>query len=68
MTHAHLPPEERAAAGITEGLIRLSVGLEPADEIERDLVAALEVAGVARRELAISDAASEAARPTAPRQ
>lgn len=61
MTHAHLPPEERAAAGITEGLIRLSVGLEPADEIERDLLAALHVAGVETRKLAISDAAGAAA-------
>lgn len=61
MTHAHLPPEERAAAGITEGLIRLSVGLEPADEIERDLLAALQVAGVESRKLPISDAAGPGA-------
>ncbi len=45
MTHAHLPPEERAAQGISDGLIRLSVGLEDAAEIEKDIVAALEKVG-----------------------
>ena len=35
MTHAVLTPEQRRAGGITDGLIRLSVGLEdPADIIE----------------------------------
>jgi cystathionine beta-lyase/cystathionine gamma-synthase len=35
MTHGDMSPEEREAAGITEGLVRLSVGLEdPADLIE----------------------------------
>ncbi len=35
MTHASLPPEERARIGIGDGLIRLSVGIEdPADLIE----------------------------------
>jgi cystathionine beta-lyase/cystathionine gamma-synthase len=34
MTHADVPPEQREAAGITDGLVRLSVGLEdPADLI-----------------------------------
>ncbi len=42
MTHAHVSAEERAAAGITEGLIRISVGLESAEELERDLLGALE--------------------------
>lgn len=37
MTHSPYTPEERAAAGISEGLIRLSVGLENADDIIADL-------------------------------
>jgi methionine-gamma-lyase len=44
MTHAHLSPEDRARAGITDGLIRVSVGLEPADELEADLLKALAAA------------------------
>ncbi|WP_089604096.1 O-succinylhomoserine sulfhydrylase [Acinetobacter piscicola] len=36
-THGKLSPEAKAAAGIREGLIRLSVGLEDADDIIRDL-------------------------------
>jgi cystathionine beta-lyase/cystathionine gamma-synthase len=40
MTHAAIPREERIAAGITDGLVRLSVGLEDAE----DLIEALDVA------------------------
>jgi O-succinylhomoserine sulfhydrylase len=36
-THARVTPEARAAAGITEGLIRLAVGLEDASDIRADL-------------------------------
>lgn len=42
MTHATLSAEERAAAGISEGLIRLSVGIENADDILADIHQALE--------------------------
>jgi len=42
MTHATLTPEERKAAEIAEGLIRLSVGLENAEDIISDLDQALE--------------------------
>ena len=41
MTHAALPPEERLAQGITDGLIRLSLGLEHVDDVWSDLDAAL---------------------------
>jgi methionine-gamma-lyase len=41
MTHATYTPEERAAHGIAEGLVRLSVGLEAADDIIADLTTAL---------------------------
>ncbi|WP_310795405.1 methionine gamma-lyase [Ignavigranum ruoffiae] len=37
MTHSPYTEEERAASGIAEGLIRLSVGLEDADDIIADL-------------------------------
>ncbi len=36
-THSKLSPEERAAAGITDGLIRLSVGLEHVEDIMEDI-------------------------------
>lgn len=41
MTHASIPKEEREKYGITDGLIRLSVGLEDADDIINDLKQAL---------------------------
>ncbi|MDP2635018.1 MULTISPECIES: methionine gamma-lyase [unclassified Pseudoalteromonas] len=37
MTHSPYTPEERAAAGISDGLIRLSVGLEDVNDIINDL-------------------------------
>jgi cystathionine gamma-synthase len=42
MTHAAMTPEARVTAGITDGLIRLSVGLEHQDDILTDLVQALD--------------------------
>ncbi|HPG06838.1 MAG: aminotransferase class I/II-fold pyridoxal phosphate-dependent enzyme [Saprospiraceae bacterium] len=41
-THSKLPPEERERVGITDGLIRVSVGLEHADDILNDIVQALD--------------------------
>jgi cystathionine beta-lyase/cystathionine gamma-synthase len=41
MTHADVPPAQREAAGITDGLVRLSVGLENADDLIADLDQAL---------------------------
>lgn len=40
-THARLAPEERAAAGIGEGLIRIAVGLEEVADIQADLARGL---------------------------
>jgi len=37
MTHSPYTPEERALSGISEGLVRLSIGLEDADDIISDL-------------------------------
>ncbi|KAG4105428.1 Cys/Met metabolism PLP-dependent enzyme-domain-containing protein [Neocallimastix lanati (nom. inval.)] len=44
MTHAAVPPEERAKLGITDTLIRLSVGIEETEDIIRDLDQALKLA------------------------
>ncbi len=51
MTHADVPLEQRRAAGISGGLVRLSVGLEDPEDLLRDIQSALE--------------ASEAGRPVA---
>jgi cystathionine beta-lyase/cystathionine gamma-synthase len=41
MTHADVPLPQREAAGITDGLVRLSVGLEDPIDLIRDLDQAL---------------------------
>jgi O-succinylhomoserine sulfhydrylase len=43
-THQRLTPEARAELGISEGFVRLSVGLEHPDDLTEDLHAALEKA------------------------
>jgi len=40
-THQRLKPEARAELGISDGLVRLSCGLEHADDLIEDLVTAL---------------------------
>lgn len=42
MTHSPYTPEERAASDISEGMVRLSVGLEDAEDIIADLKQALD--------------------------
>ncbi len=42
MTHADVPAEERRARGLSDGLVRLSVGIEDVDDILADLAAALD--------------------------
>jgi methionine-gamma-lyase len=49
MTHSTYTPAERAEHGITDGLIRLSVGLETPEDILADLLQALDRAGPAAR-------------------
>ncbi len=44
MTHATVPEEIRLKIGITDGLVRLSVGIEDVDDLIRDLDAALATA------------------------
>jgi cystathionine beta-lyase/cystathionine gamma-synthase len=41
ITHEHMTPEERAQAGVDDGLIRLSVGLENVEDVIADLEQAL---------------------------
>jgi cystathionine beta-lyase/cystathionine gamma-synthase len=41
MTHASVPPDRRAALGITDGLIRISVGIEDVNDLKEDLDQAL---------------------------
>lgn len=45
MTHASIPYETRQKVGITDGLIRLSIGIEGIDDILADLDQAIEKAG-----------------------
>ncbi len=42
MTHASLPEQERRKRGITDGLVRLSVGIENVEDLQADLENALE--------------------------
>jgi cystathionine beta-lyase/cystathionine gamma-synthase len=41
MTHASVPPEQRAKIGVTDGLVRISVGIEDVGDIIEDLKHAL---------------------------
>jgi cystathionine beta-lyase/cystathionine gamma-synthase len=43
MTHASVPPERRAAIGITDGLVRISAGIEDIDDLKEDLTQALDL-------------------------
>ena len=44
MTHASIPREQRLSVGLTDSLIRLSVGVEDADDLVKDLEQALAAA------------------------
>ncbi|MBA3816516.1 MAG: PLP-dependent transferase [Parachlamydiaceae bacterium] len=43
MTHASIPPEERLRIGLTDGLVRFSVGIEDSEDLIADLSQALEL-------------------------
>ncbi len=47
MTHASVPPEVRAALGISDSLVRLSVGIEGVEDLRADLAQALAKAATA---------------------
>jgi cystathionine beta-lyase/cystathionine gamma-synthase len=42
MTHASVPPDRRAALGLTDGLVRISAGIEDIDDLKDDLAQALD--------------------------
>ena len=42
MTHASVPAEQRAAIGLTDGMVRISVGLEDLEDLIADLEQALD--------------------------
>lgn len=44
MTHASVPPDERQRLGIGDGMVRLSVGIEDAADLEADIAQALNAA------------------------
>ena len=44
MTHASIEEKERVALGVTSNLVRLSVGLENAEDIMADIDQALKIA------------------------
>jgi len=48
MTHAAMCESARQAAGLTDGLLRLSVGIEACQDLQTDLAAALARAGASR--------------------
>lgn len=41
MTHASIPPEQRVRLGISDALVRISVGIEDVEDLKRDLAAGL---------------------------
>jgi cystathionine beta-lyase/cystathionine gamma-synthase len=41
MTHASVPAEHRRAIGLTDGLVRISAGIEDVDDLRDDLSQAL---------------------------
>jgi cystathionine gamma-lyase len=45
MTHASVPPEQRAKLGIDDSLIRLSVGIEDSEDLLADLKQAFDQVG-----------------------
>jgi cystathionine gamma-synthase len=45
MTHAAMAPEARAAAGLVDGLLRLSIGIESTDDLLRDLANGISALG-----------------------
>ncbi|MCA9596507.1 MAG: PLP-dependent transferase, partial [Myxococcales bacterium] len=42
MTHSDIPPDERARMGITESMVRLSIGVEHPDDLIADISQALD--------------------------
>ncbi|MBV8497363.1 MAG: cystathionine gamma-synthase [Gammaproteobacteria bacterium] len=58
MTHAAMEPAARARAGLTDGLLRLSIGIEALEDLRADLASALERAASAVPERRLRQAAA----------
>ncbi len=58
MTHGDVPQNERLAAGVSDGLLRLSVGLEDPSAILLDLTRGLQATGVAGQSASCEEASS----------
>ena len=54
MTHAPVSEQRKAAAGVTPTLIRLSIGLESAEDLVADLLQGLDAAGKAPQLAAVA--------------
>ena len=54
MTHKSIPDETRKAAGVCDGLIRLSVGVEEVNDLIEDLKNALQKVAVEKVELELA--------------
>jgi cystathionine gamma-lyase len=61
MTHATIPADQRQRLGISDTLVRLSVGVEDIDDLKRDLANALDAAGDRVAASAAADAPAEPA-------
>ena len=59
MTHASVPAEEREKIGITDNLIRLSVGIEDKEDLIKDLDQALKKAIAVEEEVDVKYAVKE---------
>ena len=55
MTHASIPADRRAALGLSDTLIRLSPGIEHADDLIADLIDGLHALRNTKRELASTE-------------
>ena len=59
MTHKSIPAEKRKAAGVVDGLIRLSAGLEDTEDLIEDLRQALDRSETAKSEAVNASLAAE---------
>ncbi len=53
MTHKSIPAEKRKAAGVSDSLIRLSVGLEDAEDLVQDIDEALNKVRITHEQVAV---------------
>lgn len=64
MTHAGMSPEERRAAGFSDGLVRYSVGIEDVEDLIADLRQALDSVSAEMEDVAISESSIPVEEPS----